>query len=367
MKVALIEPFFIGSHALWSFGLQKFSRHHIEIFSLKGKYWKWRMHGGAVSLAQSFVNSDFLPDLILAGDMLDLTTFLALSRKKSQHIPCAIYFHENQITYPWSPTDPDIKLKRDNQYGFINYTSALAADACFFNSTFHKASFLQHLPTFLSQFPDYQGLDEIDGIRDKSVVLPLGLDLKELSIISHNNKPEVAVILWNHRWEYDKNPDTFFKVLFRLKEQAIPFQLIILGKSYARTPPVFEEAKSKLAKEIIHFGFTDNREDYAQFLHLADILPVTSWQDFFGGSIVEAIACNCYPILPNRLAYPEHIPPTFREEHLYHSEEELFQKLKAAVLNISLIRSKNYTDFVADYDWRNLVAKYDAAFETLAQ
>mgnify|MGYP000456988033 CR=1 FL=1 len=35
---------------------------------------------------------------------------------------------ENQITYPWSPQDEDVKYQRNNQYGFINYTSALAAD-----------------------------------------------------------------------------------------------------------------------------------------------------------------------------------------------------------------------------------------------
>ena len=32
-----------------------------------------------------------------------------------------------------------------------------------------------------------------------------------------------AVILWNHRWEYDKNPESFFKLLFKLADQNIDF------------------------------------------------------------------------------------------------------------------------------------------------
>ena len=77
---------------------------------MKGQFWKWRMHGGAITLAESFNNSDWNPDLILCTDMLDLTTFLSLTRKKTKHIPVAIYFHENQISYPWSPKDRDFGM-----------------------------------------------------------------------------------------------------------------------------------------------------------------------------------------------------------------------------------------------------------------
>ena len=67
------------------------------------------MYGGAVALAEEFKKQTFHPDLILASDMLDLATFLALSRDKVSSIPVVVYFHENQITYPWSPTDQDVR------------------------------------------------------------------------------------------------------------------------------------------------------------------------------------------------------------------------------------------------------------------
>ena len=42
---------------------------------MKGQFWKWRMHGGAVTLAKQFKNKNYKPDLILSTDMLDLSTF----------------------------------------------------------------------------------------------------------------------------------------------------------------------------------------------------------------------------------------------------------------------------------------------------
>ena len=108
MRILLVEPFFTGSHQQWAEGYQKHSQHKVELLTLPGKFWKWRMAAGAVELANRFLEFDFEPDLILATDILDLATFLSLSRKKSFGIPTAIYFHENQITYPWSPTDEDV-------------------------------------------------------------------------------------------------------------------------------------------------------------------------------------------------------------------------------------------------------------------
>ncbi len=365
MKIALIEPFFSGSHRTWAEGLQQFSKHQITIFSLPGRHWKWRMFGGAVALAQQFLETNEQFDLILASDMLDLATFLGLIRKKGASIPTAIYFHENQITYPWSPNDQVAPADRNNQYGFINFTSALAADAVFFNSDFHQRSFLESLPTFLKQFPDRRQLNTVEKIAQKSQMLPLGMNLKSLRIDAPPVRKGSPVLLWNHRWEYDKNPEFFFQVLFRLKSEGHPFRLVVLGESYPKTPPIFEAARTQMKDEILQFGFAKNKAEYARWLHMADILPVSSQQDFFGGSVVEAIFCNCYPILPNRLAFPGHIPKQLRETHLYRDTEEFYTKIRAAMQNIDSIRTQSFRDFVARYDWSKLAAFYDESFQNL--
>jgi glycosyltransferase involved in cell wall biosynthesis len=366
MKILLIEPFFTGSHQAWTMGYHTFSQHQIQVLSLPGRHWKWRMHGGALSLAKQFLAMDFHPDLIVASDMLDLPTFLSLTRQKSATIPTAIYFHENQITYPWSNSDPDLSLGRDNHYGFINYTSALVADAVFFNSDYHRFSFLNALPDFLKQFPDYRELDNVISMASKCQTLYLGVDLEAFKKYENGVvKNKQATLLWNHRWEYDKNPTGFFKALFQLKKEGIRFNLILLGENYKKVPPIFEQAKTELAAEIIQYGKVIDFASYAQFLWQADILPVTNNQDFFGQSVVEAIYCNCYPILPRRLAYPEHIPTELQFAHFYEKEAEFYEKLKQAILNIEEIRKEKTQNFVAAYDWRKLAPIYDAKMETL--
>lgn len=361
-KILLLEPFFTGSHQSWAEGWQRFSRHQIEILSLPGRHWKWRMHSGAVSLAKQFLKMDFYPDLIVGTDMLDFAAFLGLTRSKSKDVPTAIYFHENQVTYPWSATDPDIVLKRDNQYGFKNYTSALVADKVFFNSNYHRHSFLSALPNFLAQFPDYQELDNIEMIEQKSGTLYLGVDLQRFDVFKQNRREELPLLIWNHRWEYDKNPESFFKTLFRLKSDGVTFKIAVLGERYKNSPTIFQEAKKQLNEEMIQFGKAKRFEDYATWLWQADILPISNNQDFFGQSVVEAMYCNCFPILPNRLSYPEHVPSEVQQHFFYQNEEAFYQLLKKTILNINQIRQEKTQNFVNHYDWRTLAPIYDEVF-----
>ncbi|MEQ9310777.1 MAG: DUF3524 domain-containing protein [Balneolaceae bacterium] len=360
LKIILLEPFFSGSHRQWAVGFQKYSQHKVDILSLPGRHWKWRMHGGAISLAKQFNALDYTPDLILATSMLDLTTFLSLTRKKSAGIPVHIYFHENQLTYPWSPQDRDVKNKRNNHYAFINYASALSADKVFFNSEYHRNSFLEALPAFLNQFPDKQGKENIEAIRNKSKVLYLGMDLSRFDAFNPVQEPKEPMILWNHRWEYDKRPKAFYSALYKLKEKGFQFKLIVLGERNEMIPKSFEEAKEKLSDEIINWGYAKNYEEYAKWLWKADILPVTSKQDFFGGSVVEAMYCNCFPLLPNRLAYPEHLSNELKAVCLYE-EGELFEKLMSLILKMNETREMSFQSLVNKYDWKVIIEKYDEA------
>lgn len=368
MKIALIEPFYSGSHKLWADGLREHSSHHIKQFTLPGRHWKWRMHGGAVSLAESFrkgaEQESF--DLILGTSMLDLSTFMTLSGAAAAGTPCAVYFHENQLTYPWSPDDEDTDLNRDNHYSYINFTTALTADRVFFNSAYHKKSFLEALPEFLQQFPDENSLHRVDEIKKKSEVLHLGMDLKAMEAWqdSEKEKQSLPLILWNHRWEYDKNPEAFFEMLFRLKEEGKAFKLAVLGEHNSRHPDIFDTARDRLKDEILHWGYVESREEYTRWLWRADILPVTSNQDFFGGSVVEAMYCDCFPVLPNRLAYPEHIPKKIRRDYLYE-RGELHFRLESAIRDFMMLRQVDYQSMVKKYDWSEIADQYDRAFAGL--
>jgi len=367
MNILLLEPYYTGSHAAWAEGYAAHSRHRVEVLALPGRFWKWRMHGGAVTLARRFEAMETTPDLILATDMLDVSTFLALTRGRTAHLPIALYFHENQLSYPWSPTDRDLRHGRDLHYGFINYVSALAADAVFFNSYYHLEAFFEALPRLLKHFPDHRELDSVEALRAKSQVLPLGLDLRRFdawrpSPGSRNPQP---LILWNHRWEYDKNPEAFFRALTILAERGLDFGLVVLGESFRQQPTEFIEARRRLGDRVRHMGYVPHFADYARWLWQADLLPVTSHHDFFGASVVEAIYCGCFPLLPRRLSYPELIPSDYHSLCFYRDFDDLVDRLASAIQNPDRLDQTALSQAVVRFDWDEMAPLYDARLEAV--
>ena len=102
---------------------------------MTGAFWKWRMHGGALELAEqarALLATGERPDLLLATSMVNLPAFLALVRREIAAVPVVLYMHENQLTYP-----PPPGAKRDLTYGMIQHLSMLAADRVCFNSAYH--------------------------------------------------------------------------------------------------------------------------------------------------------------------------------------------------------------------------------------
>ena len=350
-RIALVEPFYRASHKSWADGLISHSSHQIQLFSLPGRHWKWRMEGAAIELAKEVNQYSEQIDLILCSDFLDVALFKSLLKPELNPSPIYLYFHENQLTYPWSSTDEDVKLKRDAHYAFKNYTSALIADKVFFNSEYHKQSFLTELPQFLNRFPDYKNLETVEEIIKKSQVLYLGLELPVLeSRIEENTFP---ILLWNHRWEYDKSPDSFKRLVIRLKEKQIDFQLILLGERFKETNAIIQEIVEITGQENVLFnGYADTKEMYWKWLKKADILPVTNKQEFFGISVMEAIHAGVKPVLPNRLSYPE----LYSEADFYETEEELCQYV--IELCKSEYRKKNDVNLNL-FKWRKQIFQYD--------
>ena len=360
MRIALLETFFTGSHKQWAESLKTNSQHKIDLFTLKGKNWKWRMYGGAIPLAQQFVQSKENYDLILCTDMMDLSLFLSLSRSKSKRIKSAIYFHENQLTYPWSSRDKEKKLNRDRHYAFINYTSALVADKVYFNSHYHMESFLGALDDFLRDLPSPRGLDNLVSIRNKAEVLYIALDLKSLKPERQNAATERTRILWNHRWEEDKNPTEFLEFLRQLNANKFPFELVLLGERALEKDRVLAQIEKEFAHCIVHNAYAKSKAEYVNLLSQSTVLPVTSNQDFFGISIVEAIACGVLPYLPDRLSYKELVPKSLHSELIYRNLNELTEKFS---LRIDKQNFQNkLIDHIDQFDWSNLGPKYDQSF-----
>lgn len=376
MRLLLISPYHGGSHQAWSEGYGRFSKHEIEFLTMPARFWKWRMHGAAVTLARRFIETGLEPDLIMVTDMLDLTTFLSLTRSTTSHTPVVLYMHENQLTYPLpadKTTGPMRRQlgERDHHYAFINYASMLAADQIWFNSIFHCESFFDALPGFLKHFPEYNELGTVSRLRNKSGVMPVGIDFARLDTgknhLQESASPEESpLILWNQRWEYDKDPDTFFSVLDVLANEGIAYRVAICGQQFGKHPPVFAEGFERLGERIIHFGYADP-DTYARLLWKSDVTISTACHEFFGISILEAIYANTFPILPDRLSYPELLPHELHQTCLYNDVQGLLDLLKNALANVQESRriAGELSGSTAAYDWRHLAPRYDMRVASL--
>jgi glycosyltransferase involved in cell wall biosynthesis len=372
MQVTLISPYHGGSHQAWAEGFQQHSQHDVQLLTLPARFWKWRMHGAAVTLARHFDQSDSHPDLLLATDMLDLRTFLALTRRRTANVPAVLYMHENQLTYPLPRGKNRGPMRRqrgerDLHYVFINYASMMAAGRVLFNSAYHCRSLFAALPNFLKHFPDFNELDTLPLLREKCEVLPVGLELAQLDTSRpHLFKQEQGetgpppLILWNQRWEYDKNPAAFFQALYAVAEQGVPFRLALCGERFRRRPGEFEEAQQRLHERIIHVGYAEP-EQYRALLWEAEITISTAHHEFFGISILEAIYCHTFPLLPNRLSYPELIPDRFHNQCLYENERELIEGLHWALTHRAQARevAARLAQHVTSFGWEVLAPQYD--------
>ncbi len=349
LKVCFFETYFGGSHRSFAEGLIERSMHDIELFTLPEKNYKWRLRGSALHLLENNLDSGF--DVLLVSDMFNVADYKAYRGNKA--LPVLNYFHENQITYPSNNTITDFSL------GMINITSAICSDKILFNSNTHYQDFIDGIPPFLERAPDHKPLWVIKEIEEKSSILYPGCNFDN-EIETYKTKEE-PIIVWNHRWDYDKKPESFFQALRHLKDKKLKFKIVILGQNYENKPKLFKKAEVEFKDYILFCGYAESKEDYINWLKKGDIVISTAIQENFGYSVVEAVHYGCFPLLPDRLSYPEIIPEDYHEDVLYEDINELIIKLQYRVENIRSCDSaiNNLSGKMKEYSWNSSIEKYD--------
>ena len=370
LHIALLEPYYGGSHAAFVDTFVAHSKHRITLVPLPARKWKWRMRGAAVWYAHEDVawmdaQRNGKIDLIFCSDMLSVADLRALLPGHFRDIPIVCYFHENQLTYP-IPCDQT----RDFQYGMTNITSCLAADAVWFTSQFHLEDFLQAADALLRKMPDFVPQNSTDRIRRKAHVWspPVSLDGYQES---GGGATTGKTILWCHRWEFDKNPEPFFDALLRLDAACLEFDLVLLGEQFRTAPPIFADSWDRLKSHIMHAGFIPDRKDFVAMLSRCDLVVSSAIQENFGIGVIEAILAGCQPVLPDRLAYPEVIPAKFHERCLFPNDASLYSHLRNWVAGRNRLSANEQQELrgqiAAKFGADAVVPQMDAAFEGVIQ
>ncbi len=354
-KVLVLEPYYGGSHRAFLDGLLHNIDCDYELFTLPPRKWKMRMQISApwfVSQVSKLPNDDRSFDTVLCSTFIDVALLRALLvqltgwNAKAKFLT---YFHENQFAYPGQIQDKGIQ-----QFTALNFTTALASDGLAFNSGYNLRTFLDNSRLFVKKASDMSIVEWYEGINDKSIVLHPGIDFSHIDKVPDSGREDHPVIVWNHRWEHDKNPEEFFDALYSLKKKGIAFRLIVLGESFRNVPDCFIQAKERLSEEILHYGYAESRKVYGELLKKGDVIVSTARHEFFGIAVLEAVRAGCIPVLPKRLAYPELFPKEF-----FYADNTLANALECLLTKGKMLSRQKLQRLTDPYCWTNVAASYD--------
>ena len=363
-SILALNPYHGGSHAAFLDGWRSHSRHTFTPLTLPAHHWKWRMRHAAETFATQAAALGQRFDAIWCTSMLDLAAFRGLAPANLAALPCHLYFHENQLTYPTRDTDGSL-ASRDHHFVITHATSALAAlrsgGSAAFNSAFHRDGFVIQLRKLLRKMPGRELVHVADGLEEAATVRPPGVDVPPRP--PGPRAPGPLRILWAARWEHDKDPDAFFAALRKLKKRGVDFRISVRGESFDTVPECFAIARERFAEHLDDWGFAADRADYLATLHRADVFVSTARHEFFGLAAIEAVAAGCFPVLPHRLAYPG----VFGEDARFYyggTPDTLADRLAELASGLQAEPSgpvRPIPEAVARYGWPAAAARLDEA------
>ena len=332
--------------------------------SLPARLWKWRLRAAGLTLAQR-VPQPQRYDLVVAAGLLDLAQVRAVWGARTP--PLLLYLHESQVSYPvpGGGSATAELLWRD-------VTNVCAADHLVFNSEFHRAAFRARLPEVIARLPDAEARPEVpaERLERRSSVLYPGCRFGRGCPAGPPSVPPPArtagppVVIWNHRWEFDKDPQAFVAALEEVARRGVPFGVALLGERLIPEPEALARARAALAGHVVYDGFPD-RPEYQRQLARGSIVVSTALQENFGIAVMEAIHAGCVPLLPRRLVYPELIPAELHDRCLYEDAAGLVERLTRELQAPSTDRAR-WRQIAARYAWPRVIDAYDDLFETTA-
>jgi glycosyltransferase involved in cell wall biosynthesis len=322
MKALLLSAYDAHSHRRWRHGLvAALPGWDWTVLALPPRYFSWRVRGNSLSWAFAERHTLEQPyDVLIATSMTDLSALKGMVPSLAA-VPSLVYCHENQFAYPLSP-----HMIQPNEPKFTSLYAMLVADRVLFNTEYNRTTLLDGARDLLQQMPDAVPPGIVDQLAEKTGVLPVPLEAHWFEPNSRGDAGEQPfTLVWNHRWEFDKAPERLFAALLKLKSAGVDFLVHVVGQQFRRQPAVFADMYRELEGHIGEWGFVETEADYARLLRASHVVLSTALHEFQGLAVLEAAACGCYPLVPDRLAYPELFPaacryPSFPDDPARESE-----------------------------------------------
>jgi len=349
MNAWLLSAYRAESHARWADWLvSTFGEFEWQRLELPGRHFSWRIRGNPLSWLDDLPGQT--PALIVATSMVDLATLKGLHPRLAG-VRCVVYFHENQFAYPRSDAQTT-----SIEAQMVQLYSALAADRVLFNSEYNRETFMGGVDALLERMPDHVPSGVGRRLTGKSEILPVPIEP-----IRSAEAQDPKLIVWNHRWEYDKNPDLFADAMIALAGQDVDFRLALLGQRHRNTPGALVRLRESLPNRIVADGPLP-KDEYRAVLGRAGIAVSTATHEFQGLGMLEAASAGCVPLVPDALCYPDIYPPEYR--YPAGDRDALVNRL-ADWLSGNTPRAPNverWTALQMEPDWRNSLLDEDTRF-----
>ncbi|CAE1296721.1 unnamed protein product [Acanthosepion pharaonis] len=289
----LIEPFCGGSHKqLIDQLIQDIP--DCSSFTLPGKKWHWRARTSSVYFSQIIPknngNCNLVADTLVFNSQYNknsflenISTFLKLipdyrprnlaeklaPKCKVVHFPLSLPpLHVNSSafckTMPGEQVEiSDENLLTDKENSCLanslatDYLASLQVDN--YPSSTQKRSLDEGcLSGLVSKCSKLSNADQEDGnLQEKAEEKNENND--NIPSVPPSIEPESKPlhIVWPHRWEHDKDPDTLFEVLLKLHEDGLEFFVSVIGQTFTDVPSVFAESQTNLLSHIKNWGYVE--------------------------------------------------------------------------------------------------------------
>ncbi len=214
---------------------------------------------------------------------------------RGERVPIAAYFHESQWTYPAKSLDRIPHL--------VSHLETLElCDAAWFNSDFHRQSFLGSAwdhpsPTVRSLAREILPAHA----QSQSRLSPVRVGRHPI------NRSHEFTIAWSARWEREKRPDIMLAVVRHLLDTGMqppsPYPRSSSSSMAGSTP-------YRPVNSICHPSefWISAKEDYELALANSDVWLSTTEHEYYGVSAIEATLLGALPVVPLDLAYRETLP-----------------------------------------------------------
>lgn len=152
----------------------------------------------------------------------------------------------------------------------------------------------------------------LQGGYDEGKIFVVGAPVDSKKISANEYPRDENLILFNHRFNGDKKPAYFLRLVEDLSPQ---FPQLKFGISTNLNEQDFwstmdpdivislKDSLSRFRSPSIIFNLA--RDDYFRLLNRAYLAPCFSTHETFGFSVAESLAAGCLSVVPARLTYPE--------------------------------------------------------------